>query len=113
MEASTEQLTETVSPETLLEKKNDENLAQKIGEEQYLVRLHENSVEVVDPDEEYVLHRYNSFDELEQDLDVYDPEASGMYGMFETEYGNFVLYGHRAGDNLIKSNTVVELSEEV
>ena len=113
LEVSTEQLTETVGLETLLEKNRDEDLAQKIEDERYVVRFHESGLEVIDSDNDHVLHRYNSFEQLEQDLEIYDPEDSGMYGMFDTEHDTSVLYGRRAGDNLIESDTTVKLSEEV
>lgn len=113
LEVSTEQLTETVGLETLLEKNNDENLAQKIEEERYLVRLHENSLEVVDTEEDNAVISYTDFGKLEADLELYDPEASGRYGMFDTEHNTSVLYGRRSGDNLIESDTTVKLSEEV
>jgi hypothetical protein len=113
LEMSTEQLTDTVVLETLLEKNRDEDLAQKIEEERYLVRLHENSLEVVDTEEDNAVISYTDFGKLEADLEIYDPEASGRYGMFDTEYDTSVMYDRSAGDNLIKSDTTVDLSEEV
>lgn len=111
-QVSTKNIHETESLDVLLEKNGREKISQKVEDERYQVKFLDEGVEVVDTVEDSYAQRYDSINQLFQELDDYELH-SGRYGMFETGDGVKVLYDARAGDNLIEAEpeAVVDLGD--
>jgi hypothetical protein len=91
LELSTTELTGTVSLESLLEEEKSGHLSQKIEDGRYKVRPAEQGFEVVDTESESATRFYDSFGQMEQDLEAYDPSAtSGRYAALDVGEGTII-----------------------